>query len=285
MDTLRQMAGSLLLAFISAALVIGGISLAFAESYVPEVPTPTQTLRPQVPVFNTATASPLPPVGSPTFTQVILPTSTLPPPTNCPPPIGWVAISIQPGDNLASLAARYRTTTTALIQANCLYSNELPTGHILFVPPFPTPTVIPCGPPPGWIRYVVQPQDNLYRLSLAYGVSVAQLQQANCLPYYQTAISAGQLLWVPNVPTRTPLASPTKTATPIIIIFPTLTFPPTSTFVPTGTSIPTSTPTATVTRTSTSTSVPSPTIPSPTTPPTATPTITAFPTQTNAQQP
>ena len=37
MQTLRQLGGSLLLAAFSIALVIGGISLALAESYVPVV--------------------------------------------------------------------------------------------------------------------------------------------------------------------------------------------------------------------------------------------------------
>lgn len=275
MDTFRQIGGSLLLAIFSVALVIGGISLALAESYVPVIPTLTETLPP-TPLFQTSTATlstfietavSLPP---PTPT----PTETVPPPTNCPPPAGWVAISVQPGDTLATLAARYQSTSNQLMEANCLFSSDLPAGSILYVPPFPTQTSIPCGPPPGWIRYTVRPGNTLTGLAQAFGVSIAQLQFANCMPSNQFYLATGQVIWVPNVATRTPRATATATLTPVSIIFPSVTW--TASVTPT----PTNTPTVTPTPTNTSTVTLTATFASPTTPPTATVTRTPSATPT-----
>jgi LysM repeat protein len=289
MQIIRQIGVSFLLAFLSVALVVGGISLALAESYVPAIPpTPTNTQAP-LPVFDTPTPQPII-LATDTLS---VPTATFPPPTSCPPPTGWIAITIQPGDDLVSLALRYQSTPENLLIANCLFSTDLPTGSILYVPPFPTQTSVPCGPPPGWVRYIVRPGNTIYSLSQAFGVSSTQLQFANCLSPNQYILPVGQSIWVPNYATRTPRATGTATLTPVSIIFPTVTR--TATVTPTATKIPTSTvtnvPTSTATNvpTVTQTPVPSftPTTPtatvaaSPTTPPTATATITAFPSATS----
>lgn len=269
MQTVRQLAGSTLLAFLSLLLVAGGISLALAESYVPAATlTATQTSTP-VFVFITPTSTFPLLVATASLTPTL--TETLPPPpTSCPPPSGWVAIKVQPFDTLDSLALQYKTTPELLSQANCLFSSNLAPGALLYVPPVATPTVVACGPPAGWVRYSVQAGNTLFSLSQAFGVSVAQLQQANCMPYSQTVINAGQQIWVPNVATRTP------TLTPISIIFPTLTWtaspaPSTETPLPPPTWTPSLPP---------PTWTPSSTEPPPTPPPTATPSITAFPTST-----
>ncbi|MGD8405404.1 MAG: LysM peptidoglycan-binding domain-containing protein [Anaerolineales bacterium] len=283
MDVLRQIGGSILLAMFSVALVIGGISLALAESYVPEIPpTPTETSAP-VPVFNSPTPQP---IVLPTQT-LFIPSATVPPPTTCPPPTGWVPITVQPGDSLATLASEFQVTSAQLSIANCLFSNSLLTGSIIYVPPVPTKTIRPCGPPAGWVRYTVQPGNTMTSLSLAFGVSISQLQFANCMSSTQYYLAVGQSIWVPNIPTRTPYATATRTLTPVIIVFPTstrtATSSPTSTISPTATNTPTSTNIPTGTATSTATGVPpSPTwtSPPPTATPTATVTITAFPSST-----
>ena len=277
MDVLRQIGGSILLAMFSVALVIGGISLALAESYVPEIPpTPTNTLAP-VPVFSSPTTQPIV-MFTPTL---FVPSATVPPPTTCPPPTGWIPTTVQPNDDLVTLALRYQSTPENLKVANCLFSNNLPTGSIIYVPPVPTRTTIPCGPPVGWVRYTVQPGNTMTSLSQAFGVSISQLQFANCMSPNQYYLAVGQSLWVPNVPTRTPRATATATLTPISIIFPTLTrtatSTPTASLAPTSTDVPTSTnvPTSTATGTATGTASPPPTAT-----PTATATITAFPSST-----
>jgi len=284
MDVLRQIGGSILLAMFSVALVIGGISLALAESYVPEIPpTPTETPT-LAPIFNSPTAQP---IVLPTQT-LFIPSATVPPPTTCPPPAGWVPITVDPGDDLAALALEYQSTVAQLSAANCLFSNDLPTGSIIYVPPVPTKTTRPCGPPAGWVRYTVQAGSNSVTiLSQAFGVSISQIQFANCLPSTQYYLVVGTSVWVPNVPTRTPRATATRTLTPVVIIFPTITRTPTgsptASLSPTATNTSTSTNTPTGTATATTTGVPpSPTwtSPSPSATPTPTATITAFPTPT-----
>jgi peptidoglycan endopeptidase LytE len=143
-------------------------------------------------------------------------TNTLFVQASCTPPTGWTRIITSATDTIYALAQRYKTTAENLGAANCLSSFDIPPGLTLYVPPVPTVTVIPCGPPAGYVkRYVVRPGDNLYRIAISYGITYQQLQRANCMGS-STTIYSGQLLWVPNIPTRTPVPAPTipPTATP-----------------------------------------------------------------------
>ena len=238
MQAVKQLGGGLLLGLISLAVVIGGISLALAEGYVPQPAlflvseTPGETL---FPTSDIATSFDFLLSPYPSDTPTITPT----PPVNCPPPAGWVLISVGAGETLESIAARHRTTSDALMQANCLLSTGLLPGYGLYVPPLPLPTntVIPCGAPAGWIQYAVQPGDTLFRISQLYRTTVSQIQQANCLGL-STTIFSGQKLWVPNVSTSTPAI----TATIITIEFDTVTPAPSATPAPTNTIEPSATP-------------------------------------------
>jgi LysM repeat protein len=260
MQAVRQLGGGLFYGLISTLLVVGGLSLAFAETMVPAQLTPTSVL-PAIPQTLTPTRSG--PTQVPTSTP--LPTETPLPPTNCPPPNGWVRISVAPGDTLENLAARYNTTAAQIAQANCLLTSSLVVGYGIYVPYIPpTVTFIPCGPFPGWVLgYTVQPFDTLYHIATLYGTSVFDMQRANCIPV-ASRIFAGQQLWVPNVPTITPgitiipeFSTPTDVPTEPLTLTP---LPYTATIEPTEAEIP-----------NTQTSVP----------PTAT--ITAFPTATPTQ--
>ena len=239
MKPLRQLSVGITIGLISAILVIGGIFLSLAETF-PSLATPTQippTLQLNFPSITPSLVSAQ--SETPTSTATGTPTTVLASssPTVCaPPPAGWIQISITAGDTVYSIAQRYRTTTEILSAANCLSSLELLAGSALLVPPVPaTVTVIPCGPPIGWVRaYTVQPGDNLFRISISYGITVPQLQRANCMGSSIT-IFAGQRLWVPNVPTRTPgvtivpnFPTATNTSQPIV-----------TTEVPTFTEMPT----------------------------------------------
>ncbi len=270
MQAIRQLGAGVIIAIISVVLVLGGIVLALAENLpaaatptlIPPTlplsfPTPTAT---QTPLLQTATetvsvnASPSP---SPTATQLAVA------PTICTPPPGWVHVFAAPGDTLYALAQRYRISPESLSAANCLTSFDLSAPYALYVPPVPTVTIIPCGPPVGWVKtHIVQPGDNLYRIALSYGITYPQLQRANCMGGSIT-IYAGQRLWVPNIPTRTPVPGVT-----VIPEFPTATS--------TSTAMPTATDTGTPTSTATATQLPTATF---TTIPTETATVTAFPTQ------
>lgn len=276
MNQFRELLLGILAALMSIIILGGSIILAVTEDSasvaqaISITPSPTQSPTPlatTLPGEPTYTPSPTP---LPTST----PTQTSPPPsTSCPPPSGWVSITINPGDTLESLADTYDTSPDELAQANCLLTESLPAGATIYVPEVtptrtstlaPPPTSVQCGHPAGWILYTVQPGDNLYRIGLAYGVTIRQLQQANCMGY-STSIRVGDRLYVPNVPTITFTASstptPTKTATSTPI-------PPTATATQTMTPVPnTATPTFTPTE-------------SPTAAPTNTPTDTATSTMT-----
>jgi LysM repeat protein len=272
MQALRQLGGGVIIAIVSVVLVLGGIFLSLAET-LPDQATPTQ-IPPTLPVsFPTPTFTQTPDLQTTTATATETaspsPTISLVSPTVCTPPTGWIRILSGTGDTVYSLAQRYKTSAEHLNAANCFTSSELAAGSIVYVPPVPTVTIIPCGHPAGWVRtHVVQAGDNLYRIALSYGLSYPQLQRANCMGS-STTIYAGQRLWVPNIPTRTPVPGVT-----IIPDFPTETPSATNTTIPA-----TSTNTATeppAIATATSTSIP-------TAIPTATFTITAFPPEDSPQ--
>jgi LysM repeat protein len=257
MQTLRQLGGGVIIAIFSVILVIGGIFLSLAETLPPPA-TPTQ-IPPTFPQsFPTPTATT---IGFPA-TQTAAsesPTATatlalaVPSPTSCTPPSGWILITTGAGDTVYTLAQRYKTTAESLNAANCLTAAELPAGIALYVPPVPTVTVIPCGPPFGWVRnYVVQRGDTLSSIAFAYNITYPQLQRGNCMGN-STTIYAGQRLWVPNVAPRTPVIGTTTipefpTDTPVT---PTTTPPPTDTPTepPTATEPPSPTPPPTITDT------------------------------------
>jgi LysM repeat protein len=266
MKPIRQLSVGIIIGLISAILVIGGIFLSLAETF-PSLATPTQippTLQLNFPTITASLASAQSetPTATATVTETTALTTSSSPTICAPPPAGWIQITLTAGDTVYSIAQRYRTTTEILSAANCLSSLELPAGYLLLVPPVPaTVTVIPCGPPFGWVRaYIVQPGDNLFRISISYGTTVPQLQRANCMGSSIT-IFPGQRLWVPNVPTRTPgitvvpdlpTATPSQTSTSQPIV---------TTEVPTSTAsqIPTTAaPTFTITSTPTASITPFP---------------------------
>ena len=226
MQALRQLGVGVIIAIISVILVIGGIFLSLAET-LPSSATPT-LIPPTFPLsFPTPTATVITILPSETLTATVIPSETasgLPtitsvPPTSCTVPSGWIRITITTGDTVYSLAQRYKTSADSLSAANCLSAVDVPAGSALYVPPVPTVTVIPCGSPAGWVRnYIVQPGDTLFRIALSFNITYPQLQRGNCMGG-STTIYTGQRLWVPNIPTRTPLPGvtivPTDTQTPL----------------------------------------------------------------------
>lgn len=275
MQALRQLGGGVIIAIVSLILVFGGIFLSLAETLPsPATPTPVPPTLPlsfPTPTAGIATATPIVQFETPTATASPTPTASLFPTVqslpgtpilSCAPPSGWIRVITASGDSVYSLAQRYKTSAESLSTANCLTSFDLPAGFALYVPPVPTVTVIPCGPPAGWVKaHVVQPGDNLYRIALSYGISYPQLQRGNCMGNSVT-IYAGQRLWVPNIPTLTPIPGVTN-----IPSFPTDTL----TLAPTATN---ALPTSTFTEPPTATQIFIPT---------ATPSITPFPSQASPQ--
>jgi LysM repeat protein len=235
MKNLRQVFLAIIIALTSIGLVLGGFSLSLIEGNISTNLAPTHTLTPTItPTLQPFTRSVDSPTPSPTMTLTLAftwtpswtPTTTptaipslVPSPTNCPPPTGWLPYVVRSGDTLEKIATRYHSSVARLQQANCLLTTDLLPGMVLYVPPLPTQTPVSCGRPSGWVVYIIQPGDTLYRLSQAYGISVAELQQANCMGT-STLLHVGQTLyvppWAPRPPTPTLPGVFTPTATPTI---------------------------------------------------------------------
>jgi LysM repeat protein len=263
MKNLRQVFLAIGLALASIGLVLGSFSLSLAEGAMAATPgTATHTLVPTKSStwqqFNTLVNSLTPSRGL-TFTAspslTLTPSSTLtstwtstssPSPTICPHPLGWLPYIIRTGDTLSKLATYYKVSLADLQRYNCLLTPDVAPGKVIYVPPVSTPTTWACGRPTGWVPYIVQPGDTLYHLSLIYRVSVAQLQEANCIANPDD-LPAGMVIYVPYV--VTPIPWPTigpiiPTFTPSFTLEPSL---PSDTPFPTDTPVPTDIPIPTVT--------------------------------------
>ena len=189
----------------------------------------------------------------------ILPAVTATPAVCEPPPATWFAYLVQPGDLLGEIAARSGSSIQELQQVNCLPSTTINYGTILYVPneikseanQNVTPFAVNCeAAPADWLPYIVQPGDNVFRISLGSGVSRQDLVKFNCLAS-ESALQAGQIIYLPpgstylsnssagNVPTAVP---PTATAEQIVQ---TATSTSTDTPIPTQTNTPEPTPTST----------------------------------------
>lgn len=261
----RDFGNALVAAILSIGLTLGALSVSLV-GFAPEETAPPTTEVISSPVPLTATHTPLP-----TLTPAVTlatptppPTNTVLPPTSCQPPAGWISVTIFSGDTLDTLAFRYNTSRDALKNGNCLVSESLIPNTVLFVPRIAaTNTMTVCNKGAvGWSpNYRIVPNDTLYSIALRYYTTLETLRRVNCLNGDQ--IKAGEILWVPNVATRTPSFTPlpgvvitvtpflteplTQTVLPFTLTFaPTQTsIPPTVTPVPTQTASPTAFPTTT----------------------------------------
>ncbi|MCZ2126262.1 MAG: LysM peptidoglycan-binding domain-containing protein [Anaerolineales bacterium] len=266
MQNARGFGNALIAVAFSILLTLGALSISLLGFSPEKPPAPTTT-----PIL-----SPIPITATNTLFFVAADTATSTPPftaVSCQPPVGWIAVGIQAGDTLDSLAAKYRVDKESLKSGNCLFSENLIVGTLLYVPSAsPTSTVAACiQGAAGWIKnYIVIAGDTFYNIGLRYGVGANLLKLVNCRVSDQ--IYVGEALYVPNVPTRTLTFTPQPgiTYTPA----PLLTEPLTQTVIPfTATFTPTAPPpTSAPSETSAPTLPPTPTfLPSePAVPPTAT---------------
>ncbi len=115
---------------------------------------------------------------------------------------------VQPGDTLSQIARKYNSTVNAIASLNGIVNpNRIRVGQQLTIPGAggpPDPGVVSTSPPtptqkpiPQLPRtYVVRPGDNLYRISLRFGVSMAALANANGIANINL-VFAGQVLMIP----------------------------------------------------------------------------------------
>lgn len=273
MRQVRQLFFGLFSALASGMIILAAASLTLVEGGGVDAlraAPPTQTAA--APAANTPATTAI--AQTPATQTVVDQITPQPSPTACPHPTNWQMYIVQPGDDLATLAQDASVSVETLLRANCMISPALMPNTTLFLPALgstftplaptlpslptaaPSDTPIPCRPRAGWIAYIVQPGDNLYRLSQAFGISQQELQAGNCM-FGSVTIYAGRKIYVPNVSTRVP----TRENTPVS---PTRTLPAATptTQIPTPTptaAAATAVPTATGTNTVTPTTVASPT--------------------------
>jgi LysM repeat protein len=185
---------------------------------------------------------------------------------SCAPPQGWIPVNLAAGQSLEAFVITHGITLEQLLQANCLATGVVESGALIYLPPLPTlthtatfqPTATPCIPPAGWVVYFAQANDTLAEISRRYGITVLELQMANCLET-PTLLYTGRKLYVPPRLQSTVVFEPTWTRAPVIL--------------PTATRIPPTQPPPTQ---------PPPTQPPPTEPP---PPPTEAPTETSPPPP
>lgn len=163
-----------------------------------------------VPVSDTSvgvTATP-----SPTSLVIVITATPSGVTTPVPPTGSGNTYVIQSGDTLSSVARQFNTTVAAIAQLNGIVNaDRIFSGQALVVPASTSPvtvvppTAIPSTPVPiatvapivaNPDVYVVQPGDNLFRISLRFGISVSDLIRANGI-VNANQIFTGQQLIIP----------------------------------------------------------------------------------------
>ena len=153
-------------------------------------------------------ATPVP--GGQDNTQQLVPTVPAPQPTPAPTQAPTVAAAVnaqgnivhtvKSGETLFSIGRLYNVNPYSIAAANNIpYPYVIYPGQQLTVPTGGTTPPGPTPPPPsGQCRYyhTVRPGENLYRISLAYGVPMATIASANGIVNYNL-IYAGQTLCIP----------------------------------------------------------------------------------------
>jgi LysM repeat protein len=169
------------------------------------------------------------PANTPAGGPLLIPSPT-PQPTVIPRPAATVSVNVgstpvaqvplppesfkyavQPGDTLASIAARFNTTVDVIRALNNIQGDLIVVGQVLNIPgsqPVASnPTTAPPPPPPTRtptprpvarrVTYVVRPGDHLYRIGLRFGVSWQAIARANGLADADM-IRVGQVLIIPT---------------------------------------------------------------------------------------
>jgi len=199
---------------------------------VPPTPVPPTAVPPTAVPPTAVPPTSMPPTAVPP--TAVPPTAVPPTATPVVPPTGNSGTYVvQRGDTLYRIAIRFGTTVRALQLANNLWTARIHVGQVLIIPggtnPPPQPTARPtddehesgsgddqhhaaptenhsgddqpeshsAAPSGGAAKtyYTVKAGDNLFRIGLRFGVSVAALQAANGL--HSTNIAVGQVLTIP----------------------------------------------------------------------------------------
>ncbi len=188
--------------------LVGGTLVPGGGTTVPEGATPTLP-----PVATTTGGGETSPVATPAAgtgqTPQVVP--TVAPPVTAAPQVqptvpaqvnaqGNVVYTVKPGETLFSIGRLYGVTPYSIAAANNIpYPYVIYPGQQLIIPTGTTPPgPTPIPPKPGQCRtyHTVRPGENLYRISLAYGVPMSTIAAANGIVNYNL-IYAGQTLCIP----------------------------------------------------------------------------------------
>ena len=146
------------------------------------------------------TAATLPPPATPAPTRLSTPVAvavrTLTPMPRVATTPGCFTYTVGPSDTLATLAQRFDTTVSSILQHNDLSGVARPrAGQRLAV--CPGPAAQPAAALPRYWVYRTQPGDTLPGLALRFGVPVYTLAQTNNLPL-SARLYPGQSLRLPD---------------------------------------------------------------------------------------
>jgi LysM repeat protein/predicted chitinase len=148
--------------------------------------------------------------------QLTIPGAGGPAPAPAPAPSsGGSSYTVQPGDNLSAIAARFGTTVDAIAQANGISDpNRIDVGQVLTIPgaggPAPAPAPAPSS---GGSSYTVQPGDTLSAIAAQFGTTVDAIAQANGISD-PNRIDVGQVLTIPGGSGPGPVQGPPPSSGP-----------------------------------------------------------------------
>ena len=121
--------------------------------------------------------------------------------------------TVQAGDNLYRIALKFGTTVAAIQTANSLTTTVVRIGQVLIIPggsSAAAPAAVAAASSPG--KYTVVSGDNLYRIALKFGTTVAAIQAANGMT--TTTVRLGQVLTIPGASGS---SAPAPAATPVAV--------------------------------------------------------------------
>ncbi|HBI04359.1 MAG TPA: cell wall hydrolase [Paenibacillaceae bacterium] len=119
------------------------------------------------------------------------------------------------GDSLYKIALQFKTTVSAIKQANNLTADTIYVGQALTIPGTTTTTPAPA-PTTQNTTYKVVAGDSLYNISRQFNTTIDALKQANNLT--GDAIYIGQTLTIPGTTTTTPTPPPVQQEQPALSI-------------------------------------------------------------------
>ncbi len=200
---------------LAVALMLAGCTRPKPTPSAAPQTTPTPTPTPAAataPGMSTLTPTPMASPAAAQATATPTPEPFTPPePTATPvpqepqptPAPGTSTYTVQPGDTLYGIAARFGTTVNELAALNNLSPDAmLMAGQVLTIP-------AGAANPPN--VHIVQAGENLYRIALRYGITWQELAQLNGITD-PTTLRVGQRLILPSGATGTqPPSSGTRT--------------------------------------------------------------------------